>query len=373
MAAKELSLARHFADLPDPRVDRTKKHSLLDILGVAFCAVLSGADSFEEIEEFGNLREDWLKTFLKLPHGIPSHDTFNRVFAALDPKRFAECVGRWMESVCEAMGLRHVAIDGKAVRSSPRSTFSGCLHVVSAWATEQGAILGQTAVEDGSNEITAIPELLKVLHLKGALVSIDAAGCQREIAREIREKGGHYLLAVKGNQSSLHAAVEAAFARATDADFVAVDTDTQDEKGHGRIEQRCVSVIHDPTGLPDGWTDVAAVVMVGREREVNGGASKATVHYYITSLRGTAKELAKLVRRHWAVENELHWSLDVTFREDHHRTLEKHAGENVALVRRACVSLLKQDPRKGALKGKRKQAGWNTDYLLMALRGFPTN
>jgi predicted transposase YbfD/YdcC len=371
MAAKDLALAAYFADLPDPRVDRTKRHSLLDIVTVALCAVLSGADSFEDIEAFGRERQEWLKTLLALPNGIPSHDTFNRVFAALNPKQFALCVGRWMEAVCEATGLRQVSVDGKAVRGAARSTFDGCLHLVSAWATEQGVILGQQAVADGSNEITAIPELLEVLQLRGALVTIDAAGCQKEIAQQIRSQGGHYVLAVKENQPSLHAAVQQLAAQAAQTDFAGVRCTTFESvnDGHGRHEERCVTVITDPIGLPDGWTDANAVVLVGRERTA-GGKTTSSMHSYITSLRGTAKQMGRFVRRHWAIENELHWSLDVTFGEDKNRTREKHAGDNLGLVRRVAVSLFKQDPGKGSLKVKRLKAGWNPDYLLRVLRGF---
>jgi predicted transposase YbfD/YdcC len=374
MAAKDLALAAYFADLPDPRIDRTKQHSLLDVLSVALCAVLSGADSFEDIAAFGREREDWLKTFLALPNGIPSHDTFNRVFAALDPKRFAVCVGRWMEAVCQATGWRQVAIDGKAVRGAARSTFDGCLHLVSAWATEQGVILGQQAVADGSNEITAIPELLQALQLRGALVTIDAAGCQKEIARQIRSQGGHYVLAVKGNQPALHAAVQEVVMRAADTDFAGVRSTTSEsaDDGHGRHEERCVTVITDPVGLPEGWTDAHAVVLVGRERTA-GGKTTSTMHYYLASLRATAKQMGRFIRRHWAIENELHWSLDITFGEDANRTREKHAGDNLGLIRRVAVSLLKQDKAKGSLKVKRLKAGWNPDYLLRVLQGFPEN
>src|SRR5262245_56796064 len=219
MPQDDLSLARYFADLPDPRVDRTKKHALGDILVIALCATIAGADSWEEVERFGRAKEGWLRRLLALPNGIPSHDTFYRVFARLDPRRFGERIADWMGAVCEATGLRHVAIDGKAVRSAPRATFSGCLHLVSAWAAEDRLILGREAVADGSHEIAAIPERLKVLELKGALVTIDAAGCQTAIAGQIRQAGGDYLLAVKGNQPMLHEAVQAAFDRACEADF----------------------------------------------------------------------------------------------------------------------------------------------------------
>ena len=234
--------SRYFADLPDPRVDRTRKHRLDDILVITLCAVLCGADSFEEIERFGKARRDWLKRFLALPRGIPSHDTFNRVLAALDRRKFAECFGRWMADLCEGTGLRPIAVDGKAVRSAPGDTFSGCLHLVTAWATENGVALGQVAVEDGSHEIAAVPELLRVLDLKGALVTLDAAGCQKETLKQIRAQGGDYLVTVKGNQPGLQKTVHAALDRACGADFAGCDMASSVEDAHGRHEERYVGV-----------------------------------------------------------------------------------------------------------------------------------
>ena len=371
MSTKDVSVARHFAGLPDPRVDRTRKHALGDILVIALSAVVCGADSWEEVEAFGEAKAGWLRKFLALPNGIPSHDTFYRVFARLDPQAFGKCVADWMVGACEATGLRHVAVDGKACRSAPRGTFSGCLHLVSAWAAENRLILGQAAVADGSHEIAAIPELLKVLELKGALVTIDAAGCQKEIAKQIREQGGDYLLAVKGNQPKLHDAVSAAFDRACESDFAGVKHDGAEaiDDAHGRHEERYVTVIYNPEGLPPEWPDVAAVILVGREREVKGKRTD-TAHYYITSLQGTAAELGTLIRRHWSVENELHWCLDVSFREDGNKTAAGHAGANLGLVRRVAASLLKQDTGKGSIKSKRLRAGWDEDYLLQVLQGF---
>ncbi len=373
-ADHDLSLARHFAGLPDPRVDRTKKHSLGDILIIALCATIAGADSWEEVQRFGEAKIGWLRSFLSLPHGIPSHDTFNRVFARLDPKAFGKSVAAWIDGVCQATGLRHVAVDGKAARSAPRNTFSGCLHLVNAWAAENRLILGQEAVADGSHEIAAIPELLRVLDLKGALVTIDAAGCQTAIARQIREQGGDYLLAVKGNQPTLHEAVQTAFGEACEGDFEGVEHDghEQVDDGHGRHEERYTTVIYDPAGLPEDWPDVAAVVLVCRERSV-GGRNTSTAHYYLTSLRGTAAELGRLVRRHWSVENELHWVLDMAFGEDSNRTASGHAGANLGLVRRIAASLLQQDPGKGSIKAKRLNAALDENYMLRALQGFPSH
>src|SRR5262245_49801686 len=374
MPKQDVSVARYFADLPDPRVDRTKKHTLGDILAITLCAVIAGADSWEEVEQFGEAKHDWLKRFLALPNGVPSHDTFGRVFARLDPQAFGKCVADWMGAVCEAAGLKHIAVDGKAVRSAPRNTFSGCLHLVSAWATENRLILGQQAVADGSHEIAAIPELLRVLDLAGALVTIDAAGCQVEIARQVREQGGHYLLTVKGNQPTLHDALRALFERALDDDFAGLRHDTHEatEEGHGRREWRCVSVIYDPPGLPAGWADVAAAVLVTRQRRV-GGEEEWGAHGYLTSLAGTAEELAGYIRGHWGIENGLHWVLDVAFREDANRTRAGHAGANLGLVRRVAASLLSQDGARGSIKAKRFNAALDDSYLLRVLQGFTEN
>jgi predicted transposase YbfD/YdcC len=372
MSKSEIRFARYFADLRDPRVDRTKWHRLDDILVITLCAVICGADSFEEIQRFGDAREDWLKTFLTLPNGIPSHDTFNRVLSALDRDQFSTGFARWMADLCEATGLRAIAIDGKACRAAPGDTFSGCLHLVNAWAVENNQFLGQVAVADGSNEIAAVPTLLKVLDLTGALVTLDAAFCQKAIVKQIREPGGDYLVTVKGNQQTLHRACVAAFARAGDAEFAGCEMASSVEDGHGRHEERYVTVIRDPEGLPKEWADVGAVVMVGREREVKG-KNTSSAHFYLTSLRGSAEELAGYVRGHWGVENGLHWCLDVAFREDENRTRDTNAGANLGVVRRVAASLLKQDKGKGSIKAKRLNAAWNQDYLEQVLQGFKAN
>jgi predicted transposase YbfD/YdcC len=374
MSRPRIGFIDAFADLPDPRVDRTKKHLLCDILVIAVCAVVAGADSFEEVERFGRAKHDWLKRFLALPHGIPSHDTFNRVFAALDRTAFAACFSRWAAGLCSAAGLRPVAIDGQAVRAAASDTFSGCLHLVTAWAGENHLVLGQEAVADGSNEIAAIPALLAALELKGALVTIDAAGCQVEIARAVRAKKGHYLLAVKGNQPALAAAVEAAIDAACAADFAGVRWDYPEavEDGHGRHEERRVTVLYDPPGLPAEWPDVAAVVRVDRERQA-GGKNVGTTHHYVTSYRGRAKTLGRYARGHWGIENGLHWVLDVAFREDANRTRDKNAGANLGIVRRLAASLLKQMPERGSIHAKRLNAALDDEYLLKALQRFQGN
>ena len=297
----DLSLTSYFASMPDPRIDRTKKHRLGDILIIALCATIAGADSWQEVERFGHVKLAWLQTFLQLPNGIPSHNTFRRVFARIDPKAFNRCVAAWMTRLCQATGLRHVAIDGKAARSAKQDTFCGCLFLVNAWAVENRLILGQAAVAQGTNEIGTVPELLKVLDLNGALVTLDAAGCQKAFAETIRQKKGDYLLGVKGNQEGLEAAIQEVFDRAGEADYVGIEHDGHEEvsprREHGRHEERYTTVIYDPRGLPPGWPDVAAVVLVGRERDVKGKRTE-TSHYYITSHRGTASQLGGLIRRH---------------------------------------------------------------------------
>jgi predicted transposase YbfD/YdcC len=367
-----LAFTQHFADLPDPRIDRTKKHLLGDILVLALCAVIGGAESWPDIEQFGTSKQDWFKRFLALPNGIPSHDTFRRLFIALDPKEFAARFGRWMAALCEGCGLRPVAIDGKSARRSPKATATGCLHLVSAWAVENRLILGQQEVAEGSHEIAAIPELLRVLDLKGALVTIDAAGCQVEIARQIRAQGGDYLLAVKGNQPGLHEAVQEVIGRLVEADFegVAHDTHALVEDGHGRHEERYVTVVYDPEGLPEGWSDVKAVVVVGREREV-GGHNASTAHYYVSSRKATARRMGQWVRGHWGVENGLHWVLDVVFREDESRA--RGGGANLGMLRRVATSLLKRAPGQGSIHTKRLKAGWDNQFLLEVLGGITSD
>ncbi len=366
-----MPLADLFADLPDPRREHGRRHHLTDILVLAVCAVLSGADTWEQIAEYGRRKKGFFDRFLTLPHGIPSHDTFYAVFTALDPLAFSTAFARWMASACAGSGLIPVAVDGKSARRSKRKTATGCLHLVSAWATANRVTLGQVSVPDGSNEVAAIPDLLAVLELHGAIVTIDAAGCQIENAAIIRNAGGHYLLAVKGNQPTLHAAVAGVFADALAAEFVGVDHDTQvhEERGHGREEERCVTVLYHPVGLPDDWADVDAVVQVLRERVVNGTRTNAC-HYYLSSHAGSAAELGGFVRGHWGIENGLHWVLDVAFQEDESRTRAGHAGANLGMVRRVAVSLLRATSGKGSVATRRLQAAWDDDYLLAVLQGF---
>jgi predicted transposase YbfD/YdcC len=369
-----LPITTVFDDLPDPRIETAnKRHALTDILAIAVCAVIGGAESWEQIAEYGRRKEAFFRRFLKLPNGIPSHDTFYRVFSALDPNAFARRFGRWMAAACRGTGLVPIALDGKSNRRAKRATATGCLSVVSAWATANRLTLGQVVVPDGSNEIGVIPDLLRALDLAGAIVTIDAAGCQTENAQIIREQGGHYLLAVKGNQPALHEAVQAVVERACAADFAGVRYDQHADvaDAHGRHEERYVTVIYDPVGLPAGWPGVAAVVLVGRERAVRG-VNASTTHYYLTSHAGPAAELAGWVRGHWGIENGLHWVLDVAFREDASRTRDLNAGANLALLRRVAVSLLKRAKAKGSVQTRRLMAAWDDEFLLQVLQGIPT-
>lgn len=373
MAAPQLSILHHFQQLKDPRVERTRKHLLGDVLVIALCGVICDCDGFEDIEDWARCKQDWLKTFLALPNGVPSHDTIGRVFAALDPTAFQECFLGWMNALWEASGVKCVQIDGKAVRGAQKKGgLGGCLHLVSVWAQENGLTLGQEAVADHSNEIPAIPVLLRTLELEGALVTIDAAGCQKEIAATVRDRGGHYVLAVKGNQPTLHQDIQACFAEAAADDFTAASHDVcaTREEGRGRVEERVCTVLYEPEGLTtqEQWRDLRAVAQVYRRRQVGGKVSEEWA-YYVSSKKLTAKQMAAAVRGHWGIENGLHWVLDVVFGEDRSKVRTGHAAENLAWARKVALSLIKQDQNKGSLKGKRKRAGWDDNFLLHLL-GF---
>ena len=369
--SKRRSLVSYLATIPDPRMERTKKHALTDIFALTLAATLSGAESFETVYSFGVEQEAWLRTFLPLKHGIPSADTIGRVHQLIHPQAFAACVADWLVEACAATGLKHIAIDGKSVRGAKGRTFTGRLHLVTAWATENGIVLGQEAVAEKSNEITAIPELLKTLDLAGTLVTIDAAGTQVAIAHQIREQGGDYLLPVKGNQPGLLAACRANFAdaAATDFDDPTVTTHASVERAHGRTDERYTLALADPKNLPADWADAKVVVQVNRERTA-AGRTASTTTYYICSRRLAARTLAKPIRRHWAIENGCHWTLDVTFREDDSRTRNKNAGANLGLIRRAAITLLKRVPGKASLRTNRMRAAWNAEFRLKVLQGF---
>lgn len=369
------SVLEHFASLPDPRVERTRRHELLDLVTIALCAVISGAESWDDIADYGRKKVDWLATFLLLPEGIPSHDTFNRLFQRLDPLAFQACFHSWMSALSESLGLKTIAIDGKTLRHSfDTANAKSALHLVSAWATANGVTLGQVAVDRKSNEITAIPKLLEMLDLAGAIVTIDAAGCQKTIAEQIRAGGGDYVLAVKDNQPHLHEDIIQRFLTCVDNDFAGVEHTvfTEAVTGHGRQERRTTYVIPSTVGIrnAEDWRDLRAICLVVSERTV-GEETSIEARHYIGSATEPAEVYASAIRGHWGIENGLHWTLDVTFREDASRARLGHAAENLALLRRIAVSLLKNETScQRSIHGKRLLSGWDNDYLLQVLRGF---
>jgi predicted transposase YbfD/YdcC len=378
MPDQELSLAHHFAALTDPRVDRTRLHELLDIVAIAICAVIAGAEAWDDLEEFGTAKHDWLKTFLALPNGIPSHDTFARVFARLDPDEFQRGFLDWIAALQEATDRRVVAIDGKTLRRSfDRAGGKSALHLVHAWATANHLLLGQVAVDEKSNEITAIPELLRVLELAGAIVTIDAIGCQKEIARTIRGRKADYILALKGNHEHLHEQVVAFFeaACAHGRKGQGIRYHREWSEGHGRGECRRCWATSDLDWLEgrEEWADLRSVVLVESERFV-GESLAVEERYYLSSLPADARLLNESIRSHWAVENSLHWVLDVTFGEDGSRIRKENAPENFGLLRRLALCLLKRETTsKRGIKGKRLRASWDEDYLLRVLCGGAEN
>lgn len=368
------SFVFHFSALNDPRIDRTKEHSLIDILIIALCAMLCGAEGFVDFEEFGNAKLDFLRSFLDLPNGIPSHDTFRRVFAMLDPGQFSECFRNWTEGLRRTISAEIVAIDGKTLRRShDRAKGREPIHMVSAWARENGLVLGQIKTDEKSNEITAIPELLRTLHLAGCIVTIDAMGCQTKIAAEISSAKADYVLALKGNQSTLHEEVASFLEDAQANDFAGVAHDFLETsaRAHGRVETRRYWISEDIEWLSHRaqWKDLRSVGMVESIRDIQGKLTRER-RFFIASIGANAATFARAVRGHWAIENTLHWSLDVSFAEDQCRVRSGYAAENLAILRHASINILKgETTRKRGIKGKQKNAGWDHSYLLKLL-GF---
>lgn len=367
------SLLRAFTQLRDPRMDRTKKHSLSDIMTIAICAVICGADGWAQVEEFGYCKEKWFKIFLDLPNGIPSHDTFGRVFSMLDPEAFEECFMKWITNLAVTSKGRLVAIDGKTIRRSLDAANSkAAIHMVSAWCAANHMVLGQRATDAKSNEITAIPKLLKLLDLDGAVVTIDAAGCQKKIAKQIVEQGGHYVLQLKGNQGGLHDETVMLFDRCIrdDCHGISYHTAKTTNGGHGRIEQRRIWTTGEVGWFAERskWKNLRSLIRVEAKRTVNGQTS-CEYRYYISSLPADDPgRLLEYIRGHWSVENCLHWCLDISFADDDRRIRKGHGAENFARLSRIALNLLKaQTKHKVGIKTKRLCCGWNHDYLFRVL------
>lgn len=377
-------LRERFSALGDPRVERTKLHRLMDIITIAICAVICGADDWVEIEEFGNEKRAFFDNFLVLPNGIPSHDTFGRVFARINPEQFQSCFLEWVQDLLSASASRGnklggvIAVDGKTLCGS-RDTASGkgAIQMVSAWARSNSMVLGQVKVDDKSNEITAIPQLLKLFDLTGCIVTIDAMGCQREIAQLITEAGADYVLSLKANQGTMHRDVITMVQEGLATQFKEIAHHTQQtvEKGHGRIERRRYWLIDDEAYLAylnsdDKWANLKSIGVVQSERGVGGQViTSSETRYYLCSV-ASLTDFMEAARGHWSIENGLHWVLDIAFREDLNRTRTDHSAHNLAILRHIALNLLKAEKTaKVGVKVKRLKCGWNEDYLLKVLLG----
>jgi predicted transposase YbfD/YdcC len=387
-----LEISAHFGKLEDPRSHINQKHLLGDLMVICVCAVLSGCDGPIAIGDWARAKASWLQQHLELPHGIPSHDTIGRLLMALNPAAFQACFANWVAAIVKAKELqlaavappsslvpaatvlRHIAIDGKTLRRShDRRQGLGPLHLVSAWAVDCGVSLGQLATEEKSNEITAIPQLLEQIELKGSVVTIDAAGCQKEIAARIVAGGGHYCLALKGNQGTLHAAVVDRIEALMADDFAGCEVQVlegEEKKKHGRQDHYTYYQLPAPLDLPGrtAWKKLATIGVAIRVSR-SGEQETADVRFYINSLPLDVKLFAKSVRGHWGIENTLHWCLDVTFREDDSRVRERNLSNNIAWLKRFAISLLKQVPDKRSIAMRRRVCGWNENYLAQALFG----
>ncbi len=368
------SIEACFGDIDDPRVEGRCAYPLIEIITIAICAVIAGADTWTDVETFGKSKEVWLKQFLKLENGIPSHDTFGDVFRMLNGEAFQRSFMRWIERVFSVSGGQVIAIDGKTVRRShDKSIGKDAIHIVSAWASANGITLGQRKVNDKSNEITAIPELLDLLNVSGCIVTIDAMGCQKKIARKIRDEKADYVLCLKENQANLLQDVQDWFAYADQVDFHGMTHDYAEtvNKGHGRIEIRRCWTVADPLAFEyirhyEGWADLQTIVRLQRERRLADKIERET-SYYISSLPAKAALIMHSIRSHWRVENSLHWVLDVVFREDVSRIRKENSSQNMTVLRHIALNILKHHPAQGSLKQKRYRATLDDSFLLELL------
>lgn len=370
MVDQSLCFQKYFFGLTDPRVPGRRRHLLGDIIFIAICAVISGCDDWVQIEVFAKKRLDWLEQFLTLPNGPPSHDTFERLFARIDPDEFSRGFRDWVRDLSQSLNIDHIAIDGKTLRGSGELNTTP-LHLVSAWATGCRLSLAQLAVNSKSNEITAIPELLKLFDINGALVSIDAMGCQKKIAQAVIEAKGDYILTVKGNQPHLMEDIRACFEQAFENDFLDRDHDSYQTqgKGHGRYEKRTYTILKEPEGIRDldPWTNLRVIGMCWSERRVKGVRTEE-VRYFIGSRLADAQTYGDGLRNHWGIENGLHWQMDVAFAEDQNRVQDRNAAANLAAIRRIALGLLKRHPGKGSIPVKRLSATLDPEVLEEILR-----
>ncbi len=366
-------IMEHFGTIADPRIDRKKLHKLHDIIFITIAAVICGADDWDDIEDWGNLKIDWLKTKLELPNGIPSHDTFNRVFSLIDPQAIQQSFTSWVKSIAKITNDQVISVDGKRLCNSGEDGEQSIIHMVSAWSNTNNMVLAQRKINDKSNEITAIPALLDVLDITGCMITIDAMGCQKAIAEKIVKKEADYILAVKDNQQFLHDDIKEAFGTSKE-----ITEHTQTTMGHGRIEKRTCKIIKDISWVcnSEEWEKLKTLICVESQRTFKAtGAVENHTRYFISSREADAKLFNDAIRAHWGIENKLHWTLDVAFGEDESNKRAGHAAENFSFISKVALNVLNQhDDHKGkkkkSMKTKRKKSGWDNEYLATVLAGF---